>query len=576
LFYYTIWGILLPSDAETQLQSIRKKIIHGEFHEALEIIEAGLKKKEVIKVEKLRFLVLKSEILNDLGKFKEALDLAEDVLKEFKSSENQIILVDALIQKTYAIFLLTGNFEEGEKYSKEAFEILDAIPTTNISLKERAERKSQLMIFFGWRTAVSGDFDKAIELFTNAHSFAIESCNKRIIVKSIRYLVGINVEYRFFKEAEKWLLKVKEIALEIGNKVELYYCNLLHAYILGRGKREFNQAIKLFDDAVSIGQEIGMTDNIVMRNYEVLGLIYRAAFQLDKAIDCFKTTLEIPWWDDFSVLGNLGYTYYLKNDYEKAHEYLMIDLKVTEEMGNQLILPNLLLHLIVISIELNNLQQAEQYLSRLEQISNETGFEQTIIRYRFASILVLKSSGNISDLGQAAELLKAFLTEGSLSPEMRLDSLYALMEIRIKELQLSVNKEALEEAKKQIIRLEVEAEEQKLPWLLANIYRLHSQLALIELDAQKAIEFLEKAQEIAQNIDLKLLSQKIKDDREKISQQLKMLHQLQDQKATINETVKLVSLEKTIESIKKETVLEERDKETGEIIEYRKLFALKI
>ena len=42
------------------------------------------------------------------------------------------------------------------------------------------------------------------------------------------------------------------------------------------------------------------------------------------------------------------------------------------------------------------------------------------------------------------------------------------------------------------------------------------------------------------------------------------------------ETVKLTSLENTMQSIKQETVLEERDEETGKIIEYRKLFALKI
>ena len=42
------------------------------------------------------------------------------------------------------------------------------------------------------------------------------------------------------------------------------------------------------------------------------------------------------------------------------------------------------------------------------------------------------------------------------------------------------------------------------------------------------------------------------------------------------ETVKLAPLENTIQTIKEETVLEERDKESGKIIEYRKLFALKI
>ncbi|MHA1557786.1 MAG: hypothetical protein ACTSPM_12735 [Candidatus Heimdallarchaeota archaeon] len=52
--------------------------------------------------------------------------------------------------------------------------------------------------------------------------------------------------------------------------------------------------------------------------------------------------------------------------------------------------------------------------------------------------------------------------------------------------------------------------------------------------------------------------------------------QRQEQKAPLSETVKLISLENSLKSIKQETVIEERDSETGEIINYRKLFVLKL
>ena len=101
-------------------------------------------------------------------------------------------------------------------------------------------------------------------------------------------------------------------------------------------------------------------------------------------------------------------------------------------------------------------------------------------------------------------------------------------------------------------------------------------VALVELDAKKAIEFLEKSQTIAEEFDLELLRKRIKEDRDKIDNQLDMLNQLQEQKAPINESIKLVSLDSTAKDIKKDTILEERDEETGNIIEYRKLFTLKI
>ena len=163
-----------------------------------------------------------------------------------------------------------------------------------------------------------------------------------------------------------------------------------------------------------------------------------------------------------------------------------------------------------------------------------------------------------------------------LIPFWRLEALYSLLEIRIKELQMTATKEALAEAKKQAIRLEVEAEERQHQWLLISVYRLQSQLALIEMDAETAIDLLKKAETVAVESKNEFLKEKVKVDLKKINQQLGMFQKLQERKAPISETVKLASLENTMQSIKQETVLEERDEETGKIIEYRKLFTLKI
>ena len=92
----------------------------------------------------------------------------------------------------------------------------------------------------------------------------------------------------------------------------------------------------------------------------------------------------------------------------------------------------------------------------------------------------------------------------------------------------------------------------------------------------RALDLLKKAEIIAMETKNEFLKDKVNEDREKINQQLEMLQKLQERKAPISETVKLASLENTMQTIKKETVLEERDEETGRIIEYRKLFALKI
>lgn len=272
----------------------------------------------------------------------------------------------------------------------------------------------------------------------------------------------------------------------------------------------------------------------------------------------------------------------MKYKLEQAQEYYLKSLKICEEINDRRVLPVVLYNLISISIELKNLPQAQKYLKQLEQIKIEMGFERIDQIHHFAYILFLKASGTISDLGKAAELLKVFLKEEDLPAawymhvDWRLEALYTLLEIRINELLISTNEDALEKVKKQAIRLEVEAEEQQQRWLLANVYRLQSQIALIELDAEKAVKLLEKAQNIAEEIDIEILRKEISEDQEKIQKQMGMWNKLQERKAPLSETVKLISLESTVKNIKQETVLEEHDEETGKIIEYRKLFALKI
>ena len=55
-----------------------------------------------------------------------------------------------------------------------------------------------------------------------------------------------------------------------------------------------------------------------------------------------------------------------------------------------------------------------------------------------------------------------------------------------------------------------------------------------------------------------------------------MWEKLKIENAPLVETLKQVPLEENLKQITKDTSIEIRDEETGEIIEYRKLFALKI
>ena len=89
----------MSSTIEKQLQEIKQLIANGQFQEASKLIEVGLKKKNIRKIEELNFLVLKSELLNDLGKHKEALNLSDIVLTENEKINDTLLKVSALAEK---------------------------------------------------------------------------------------------------------------------------------------------------------------------------------------------------------------------------------------------------------------------------------------------------------------------------------------------------------------------------------------------------------------------------------------------------------------------------------------------
>jgi tetratricopeptide (TPR) repeat protein len=558
----------LSSITKKQLQETEQLIIHGEFHSALKIIERNLKKKDINKEEKLSFLVIKSEIQNDLGKHAEALELAEEILKESKRLDNILLQVDALIQKIFALYYSVGLFTKDITIVEEGMELLNKI--TDIPPKEFAKRKSLLLQWYGLVLFQVGDLEKNKEYMRESLVYAEKSENKRLIGHTLTFL---GFFLRDDKKQFEYFERARKIAKEISNKLELATYFVTYAYILGLN-REFEKSFKTYDKGFSLLDEIGST--LYDHAYNDVGLIYRANFQLDKALECFHKSLATDKFGRHVTLNHTAYTYFLKYDLEQAKKHYLESLEICERIKERRALPNVLFNLILISIELKNLSQAQQYLNRLEEISKETGFKRIDRLYRYGLVLLLKASSDFSDWGRAEELLSEFLNEADLPSDLRLDVLYNLLEIRIKELQLTPSKEALNKVHKWLSQLETEANNHQLKWLLANVYRLQSQIAIVELDVSKAIESLDKAQKIAEEIEVELLKEGIKKDREKIDQQLKMVQEYQKKQASLSETLKIVSLESTVEDIKQETVLEERDEETGEIINYRKLFVLKL
>jgi tetratricopeptide (TPR) repeat protein len=560
----------LSSSYTKELKKADQLIVHGQFKDAYELINESLKDKKIVKNDELQFLAFKSELELYFGNFSESIRLSEKILKENKENTSPLISIDALLWKAISL-LFNGKFSESLAAFEKGLILIKEV--TNLPVKVVSRRHAQLQTWKAFAIIHVGDFNRGLALAKEAYSFAEKSEYKPIICLNLLFQLESHWKLHEGLLHRELAENALAIATELGNNFLMAFSYFMltrtHRLI-----RDFNIAEELFIKSFSLAEEAGTKLLFAAKND--FGNFYRINFQFDKALFYYHEALEISPFMRNMTNSNIAYTYYLKYDFENAQKYYLESIRYCEETKDYYILPFNLHNLVNIAIELNDLSQAKEYLHRLKELSEETGFENIDQIYRAAKISILKASGSISDLVKVAELLDSLLAEERYFAMDPLNISYSLLEIRLKELLLSPSEENLKEVRKRLHHLEVEAENGQHQWLLANVYRLQSQLSLVELDVNEAINLLNKAQIIAEEIDLELLKQEIKKDLEKIEQQLTIFHQFQEQKAPLSETLKLASLENTMNSVKQETVLEERDQETGVVIEYRKLFSLRI
>ncbi|NPE09765.1 MAG: tetratricopeptide repeat protein [Asgard group archaeon] len=340
-------------------------------------------------------------------------------------------------------------------------------------------------------------------------------------------------------------------------------------------KREFQAAIDFFQKSEVLTIEIDST-YVLHGIYNNLGVTFHNMWQLDEALEYYLKALKLREALRNLILNNIGEIYYHKNDLEKSEKYYLKALEISRKIKDYRVLPNTLYCLIRNNVERRNSEKTKEYLDELELLNKKIGYELVEQYYLFAKVFVLKSSISMSDWIEAADILEEYLVQEKLPADWRIDELFALAEIRLKELKLTGDKNAILEVRKQIERLQKEAESKQYYWLLINLYWLKSQLALIELDARKAIQLLITAKTLAEEKNIGLLVEKINQEQKQLESQLTMWEKLKEQNPPILEVLKQVPIEETAKHIVKDTVMEVRDEKTGDVIEYRKLFALKI
>lgn len=561
----------MSSSIQKQLDDLYQLVILGQFNKALDSVNKVSKTKDLSKEDQIDCLLLRSEIENYLGNYRESLQLAETALKESQALNNDKLTIKSLYWISVGFYIF-GDIKKSLGLSESSLKLM----TEKNLLSDSSLEKYKILLIGvkGFIYSNSGNYKIGLDLLKQTIEIAKNTKYKHLLAFFTTHYGLYTIFSGDIEEGEKILKQALKIAKDLGNKREIALA-IMRMGVLKTNELKHKEALKLYLESIKMMEEAGST-YLHFGTYMNIGMTYTSLFQFDNAIKYLKKALTYESGFDFMIYTNLAQVYYWKNDLDLSLEYYLGALKKSTEINDRRYHPIILYSLVNIYVQQRQFKEAQQYLDQLEKIRDEENLKQYEELHIFASMQFYKASTNIPDWSKAVVFAEKLVSGGDDYAEWRVDALYSILEIRLRELQINANKESLTYVSKQIDEVFREAEEKHQYNMIVNLYRLKAQLALVELDVKKAVEMLITARTIADEKDLELLVKDITDEQKKLEEQISMWTKFQEQNLPIVDTLKQISLENTAQEIVKDTVVEVRDEDSGKTIEYRKLFALKI
>ncbi|NHJ48165.1 MAG: tetratricopeptide repeat protein [Asgard group archaeon] len=564
----------MSKSASTSFKDIRELINQCEFKKALGVIKQYESDSKLKKEDLLLILVLKCEILNKLGNFPETLKITKEIIPESQKMKLPLITFDVIVHQSEALWR-TGQLKEHLKLIKQAEEILAKFKETpNDAINEREAILRYLKMGVPY---IRGEYELGHEYGNQGLEFAKKSKSNVIIAQLKNAIGNLYKQQLNVKQAKETFTKALKLAESINNEQEMAQAyNGLGSLL--RRERKFKDALDYQKRALELNEKIGSMRDVPYY-YNDLGNIYIVRFELDLAKEYLLKYVNIMGEKIIGIqvtLSNLGYIFYLKGDFDEALKYYMKSLKICERIGDRRrIMPRVLYNLINLLVDKGDKDQAQRYLEQLKLINDLTESERIRHMYTFAKAIVFKAGTRISDWSEAIELYEKALGESDIPAYWSVVALTNISAILLKELYMTAEEEIFEEVKRNIEKLISVAQTKKFHGLLARSYRLQAKLKLAELKVSEAKDCLLKATMITEDKGLTKLAKEIVSERELLENQKNLWEKLSKEKKPLAEALNYLSLDKGIQSITKETVIKEQDEQTGEITDYKTLFAIR-
>jgi len=567
----------------------------GNLDESLKELTKLEMREDLEELYKIKYQILKSQILIEKGENEKGIELAEKAFKESKELDNQDLMIEADISKANALIGL-GKLKEclaiveiNEKLlavTTMRNKIIDLNRAALNRIKGKAIRRKgeldQALEYLSRSLSIYKNLNQKFEIAGLFNDIGIIHASKGELDLALEYLqqslegyeeVGniqpafklfnnIGLIYSYKGEPDKALENYQK-SLELSEKFGTRQSAATLLYNIGLiylNKGELNQALDYNQQSLEKYEELEGKAEIAtcLGN---LGNIYQEKGELEKALEVFTRSLAISEElenknEIATCYNNIGNVHVTQGDVNKAVSYYQRSYKIFESLNNNVEISTSLQNLISVEVNWGDPETAKQYLEKLKRIAEKDDNKTIDLIYRISQAFVLKTSDRMVKRAEAQEIFQQIAEEEIIQHQYTFDAMLNLCYMLLQELRSSGSEEVLSEIKNLLNRLLAIAEEQHSYKYLVNSQKLQSKVALLELDLDSARQILAEAQQVASEKGLENMVIAISAEYDALEDQLTKWTELIESNVSMVERLEFAELESMVSRIirKKEEI----------------------
>ena len=502
IFGKTNLGMKFVNEAEELIQKIPKDEIEYRIHRNidLQILKSGMisnihgytdKLDEVLKLclqlchesgykyGKALTLERMAGSFLEKGKKDEAVECAEEAYEIWKSEENKA----GIAYTTYLRGMLLTDVNQNL-----ALELINK----SLKLSTEIDAKLTLSKIHNALTILLHQKDESEEALKHLEmSITIkrEIGDKHGLVISLYNIGQLYVGKMENEKALAYLHEGLALAKELDFERPYYLIQFaLNSLYVKRG--ELNRAQRFLEEAVLFYENKNMKENVAWTRGKLADILVLKG-DFDNALQNYILCQEFyekenRILDVCDINISIAEIHMLKGNYDLALKYYNKSEELALRTNNNHMIAIISYNLVKCYQNLNQVEEAESYSEKLSQLSSMMNSTPLTLMSNLAKALMLIKREKSSDRKKAKELLEAVISEENIEQKFVTTALLNLCELLIFELRETENLELLDELKIYVDRLHKEGSiELAYPLLVQSIW-LQANIALLELDVDKA------------------------------------------------------------------------------------------